>query len=532
MTQIHGINVDLNRDMTLTPQALTLLQDFYMLDSEKSPQEAYARASVAYCAGDLGLAQRIYDYVSKGWFMFSSPILSNAPEPGKAHKALPISCFLSYVDDSIEGLIGHHAETAWLSVKGGGVGGHWSSVRGVTEKSVGVMPMLKVTDGQMTAYKQGKTRKGSYAAYLDCDHPDIVEFVNFKLPTGGDINRKCFNLFNAVNVTDAFMDTVVAGGQWELKDPHTKEVTDTVEARELWQRILEARFRTGSPYINFIDTANKALPQFQKDLGLKIHGSNLCNEIHLATDEERTAVCCLSSVNLEKFDEWKGSEMVADLVTFLDNVLQEFITYALEDLDKASYSAYRERSIGIGAMGFHGYLQLHDIAWESWQATSANNKIFTIINEQAKAQTKYLANTRGECPDGLGYGVRNAHLLAIAPNANSSIICGCTASIEPLKSNMYVHRTRAGAHTIKNKYLAEVLYSLGKDYEETWDSILANDGSVQHLDFLTDHQKDVFKTAFELDQAWVVEHAAKRHGIYAKVRVLTYSFRQVLTRAM
>ena len=510
MTQVHGINVDLNRDMTLTPQALTLLQDFYMLDSEKSPQEAYARAAVAYCAGDLGLAQRIYDYVSKGWFMFSSPILSNAPEPGKEHKALPISCFLSYVGDSLDGLIGHHAETAWLSVKGGGVGGHWSSVRGVTEKSVGVMPMLKVTDGQMTAYKQGKTRKGSYAAYLDCDHPDIVEFVNFKLPTGGDINRKCFNLFNAVNITDAFMQDVRAGRLWDLKDPHTKEVTDVVEARDLWQRILEARFRTGSPYINFIDTANRALPHFQKKRGLKIHGSNLCNEIHLATDEERTAVCCLSSVNLEKFDEWKGSEMVADLVTFLDNVLEGFIAYAPEELDKARYSALRERSIGIGAMGFHGYLQLHDIAWESWQATSANNKIFTIINEQAKAQTKYLANTRGECPDGLGYGVRNAHLLAIAPNANSSIICGCTASIEPLKSNMYVHRTRAGAHTIKNRYLAEVLYSLGKDYEETWDSILANDGSVQHLDFLTDHQKDVFKTAFELDQSWVVEHAAKR----------------------
>jgi len=510
MTQVHGINVDLNRDMTLTPQALTLLQDFYMLDSEKSPQEAFARAAEAYCAKNLKLGQRIYDYVSKRWLMFSSPILSNAPKKGEKHKALPISCFLSFVDDSLDGLIGHHAETAWLSVKGGGVGGHWSSVRGVTEKSVGVMPMLKVTDGQMTAYKQGKTRKGSYAAYLDCDHPDIVEFVNFKLPTGGDINRKCFNLFNAVNVTDAFMDTVVAGGQWELKDPHTKEVTDTVEARDLWQRILEARFRTGSPYINFIDTANKALPHFQKKRGLKIHGSNLCNEIHLATDKERTAVCCLSSVNLEKFDEWRGSEMVADLVTFLDNVLEGFIAYAPEELDKARYSALRERSIGIGAMGFHGYLQLHDIAWESWQATSANNKIFTIINEQAKAQTKYLANTRGECPDGLGYGVRNAHLLAIAPNANSSIICGCTASIEPLKSNMYVHRTRAGAHTIKNKYLQEVLYSRNKDYEDTWDSILANDGSVQHLDFLTDHQKDVFKTAFELDQSWVVEHAAKR----------------------
>jgi ribonucleoside-diphosphate reductase alpha chain len=512
MTQVHGINIDKSRDDTLTPQALTLLQDFYMIEEEQSPQEAYARAAVAYSAGDNKLAQRIYDYVSKGWFMFSSPILSNAPKPNEKHKALPISCFLSYVDDSLDGLIGHHAETAWLSVKGGGVGGHWSSVRGVTEKSVGVMPMLKVTDGQMTAYKQGKTRKGSYAAYLDIDHPDIVEFVNMKLPTGGDINRKCFNLFNAVNVTDAFMEAVVTGSTWELKDPHTKEVTDTVNAREVWQRILEARFRTGSPYINFIDTANKALPDFQKQKGLAIHGSNLCNEIHLATDEERTAVCCLSSVNLEKFDEWKESRMVSDLVTFLDNVLQEFIDNApFQTLHRAIYSAYRERSIGIGAMGFHGYLQSKGIAWESWQAASANNKIFSIINKQAKAQTKQLAEERGECPDAEGISsVRNAHLLAIAPNANSSIICGCTASIEPLKSNMYVHRTRAGAHVIKNKYLEQVLQKYDIDNEETWDSILATDGSVQHLDSLDQDEKDTFKTAFELDQSWVVEHAAKR----------------------
>jgi ribonucleoside-diphosphate reductase alpha chain len=511
MTQVHGINIDKSRDDTLTPQALTLLQDFYMLEEEQSPQEAYARAAVAYSAGDNKLAQRIYDYVSKGWFMFSSPILSNAPKPNEKHKALPISCFLSYVDDSLDGLIGHHAETAWLSVKGGGVGGHWSSVRGVTEKSVGVMPMLKVTDGQMTAYKQGKTRKGSYAAYLDVDHPDIVEFVNMKLPTGGDINRKCFNLFNAVNVTDAFMEAVVTGSTWELKDPHTKEVTDTVNAREVWQRILEARFRTGSPYINFIDTANKALPDFQKQRGLAIHGSNLCNEIHLATDEERTAVCCLSSVNLEKFDEWKESRMVSDLVTFLDNVLQEFIDNApFQTLHRAIYSAYRERSIGIGAMGFHGYLQSKGIAWESWQAASANNKIFSTINKQAKAQTKQLAEERGECPDAVGYEVRNAHLLAIAPNANSSIICGCTASIEPLKSNMYVHRTRAGAHVIKNKYLEDILQKYDIDNEETWDSILATDGSVQHLDSLDQDEKDTFKTAFELDQSWVVEHAAKR----------------------
>lgn len=422
MTVKYGISVDLERDKRLTEQAYKLVTEFYLADDETSPQEAYARAAVAYSADDTDLAQRIYDYVSKGYFMFSSPILSNAPKPKGKHKALPISCFLGYVPDTVKGLIEHHAETAWLSVKGGGVGGHWSDVRGITDKSVGVLPMLKVTDSQMTAYKQGKTRKGSYAAYLDVDHPDIVEFINFKIPTGGDINRKCFNIFNAVNVTDDFMFAVVQGEQWVLKDPHTGNPVDTVSARELWQRILEARFRTGSPYINFIDTANKALPEFQKKLGLKINGSNLCNEIHLATNEERSAVCCLSSVNLEKYDEWKHTTMVADLVTFLDNVLEEFIAHAPDELEKARYSAYRERSIGIGAMGFHGYLQSKSIAWESWEATSANYTMFKYIKSQAQAQTYKLAEERGECPDGKGYGVRNAHLLAIAPNANSSIM--------------------------------------------------------------------------------------------------------------
>ena len=510
MTQVHGIDVEFKRDGLLTRQAFALLKDFYMLPTEGSPQEAYARACVAYSAGDKELAQRMYDYVSNGWFMFSSPILSNAPLPNQKHKALPISCFLSYVPDSVEGLVGHHAETAWLSVKGGGVGGHWGDVRGVTDKSVGVIPMLKVTDGQMTAYKQGKTRKGSYAAYLDINHPDIVEFINFKLPTGGDINRKCFNLFNAVNLTDEFMQAVQDGSDFNLVCPATGDVTDTVKARELWQKVLEARFRTGSPYLNFIDTANKSLPHYQKDIGLSIKGSNLCNEIHLATNEERSAVCCLSSVNLEKFNEWKDTNMVADLVTFLDNVLEEFITNAPEELDKARYSALRERSIGIGAMGFHGYLMSKNIAWESWEATSENFKIFKHIKSQAQTQTKKLAEERGECPDATGFGVRNTHLFAIAPNANSSIICNCTASIEPLKSNMYTHRTRAGAHVVKNKYLERILTEYEQDSEETWDSILANDGSVQHLEFLSDHDKEVFKTAFELDQAWVVEHAAKR----------------------
>lgn len=510
MAQIHGINVEFKRDAFLSHQAFTLLRDFYMEEREGSPQEAFARASVAYSAGDKELAQRIYEYVSNGWFMFSSPILSNAPKPNHPHKALPISCFLSYVGDSLEGLIGHHAETAWLSVKGGGVGGHWSDVRGVTEKSVGVMPMLKVTDGQMTAYKQGKTRKGSYAGYLDVSHPDIVEFINMKLPTGGDINRKCFNLFNAVNLSDDFMEAVKNGTPWNLTCPATNDVVDTVDAREVWTKILEARFRTGSPYMNFIDTANRALPDYQQKLGLKIHGSNLCNEIHLATDEERTAVCCLSSVNLEKYDEWKDSTMIEDLVTFLDNVLEEFIANAPEELDKARFSAYNERSIGIGAMGFHGYLQSKNIAWESWEATSTNYTMFKNIKEKAQTQTKKLAEERGECPDGKGHGIRNAHLLAIAPNANSSILCGCSASIEPLKSNMYIHRTRAGAHVVKNRFLEQVLIEYDKDNEETWDSIVSNDGSVQHLEFLSEHDKNVFKTAFELDQAWVVEHASKR----------------------
>ena len=510
MTDKYGIEINLERDSLLTPQAYKLVRDFYKLDEEDSPQEAYARAAVAYSAGDNKLAQRIYDYVSQGWMMFSSPILSNAPKPNGKHKALPISCFLSYVPDTVEGLVEHHAETAWLSVKGGGVGGHWSNVRGITEKSVGVMPMLKVTDAQMTAYKQGKTRKGSYAAYLDVDHPDIIEFVNFKLPTGGDVNRKCFNLFNAVNLTDEFMQCVVEGEQWELKCPATGRVTDTVEARSLWEKLLEARFRTGAPYLNFIDTANKALPEYQKNKGLRINGSNLCNEIHLATDDKRTAVCCLSSVNLEKFDDWKDTDMVADLTTFLDNVLQEFIDNAPEELHKAVHSAWRERSIGIGAMGFHGYLQSKGIAWESWQATSANNVMFKTIKGQAEEQTKILAVSRGECPDGQGYGVRNAHLLAIAPNANSSIICNCTASIEPLKANIYTHRTRAGADVIKNKYLEQLLDRYDKNDDATWKSIIDHEGSVQHLDFLSDDDKEVYKTSYEIDQLWVVEHAAKR----------------------
>ena len=504
------IKLDLSRDKLLSEQATQLLKDYYMIKGESSPQEAFARAALAYCDGDYKFAQRIYDYASKQWFMFASPVLSNAPRWGEPFKALPISCFLSYVGDTLEDLISHNTEVAWLSVKGGGVGGHWSNVRAVSDKAPGPIPFLKVVDSQMTAYKQGKTRKGSYAAYLDIDHPDIIEFINFKLPTGGDANRKCFNLFNAVNVTNKFMKRLEADEMIELTDPHTGLYRDKISARKLWERILEARFRTGSPYINFIDTANEAMPEALKKHGLKIHGSNLCNEIHLPTNEDRTAVCCLSSVNLEKYDDWRRTTMVRDLIRFLDNVLQAFIDNAPKELIRAKKSALRERSLGLGAMGFHGYLQKYNTPFESAIAKSLNRRIFKHIKDEALLETKLLATERGAPGDLFGTNVRNAHLLAVAPNANSSIICGCTASIEPIKSNAYVHRTRAGSHLIKNRYLIDVLEKHNANDEKTWQSIIINEGSVQHLYFLSDYERDIFRTAFEIDQAWVIEHAADR----------------------
>ena len=502
------IQIDYTRNEGFSDQALALLKDYYCRDGE-DPQDALARASMAYAEGDQEFAQRIYDYASKRWFMFASPVLSNAPLKGEKPKGLPISCFLTYVPDTLEGLIEHNAEVAWLSVKGGGVGGHWSDVRGISDKAPGPIPFMKVVDSQMTAYKQGKTRKGSYAAYLDVSHPDIIEFLNFKVPTGGDINRKCFNLFNAVNITDDFMEAVQNDEEWILRDPSNGEQRASVKARELWQRLLEARFRTGSPYLNFIDTANRGLNGYQQAGGLRIMGSNLCNEIHLATDEQRTAVCCLSSVNLEKFDDWKDTQMVVDLIRLLDNVLSFFIEHCPDELSKARFSAQQERSLGLGAMGFHGYLQAKNIPWESAIAKSFNRLMFKTIKEQAVEASKKLADTLGSPEDIIGSGMRNAHLLAIAPNANSSIICGCSPSIEPLKSNAFTHRTRAGAHLVKNKYLEEVLEKLGKNTPEVWKSIINNDGSIQQLD-VSEQVKETFKTAFEIDQQWVVEHAIDR----------------------
>jgi len=882
--------------LEFSDHAISLLENYYMMDDEKTPSEAFKRASDAFCGGDKELASRILSYVENGWFMFSSPILSNARLEGQKKSGLPISCFLTYVDDSLEGLISHSEELRWMSVMGGGVGGHWSNVRSVSDKAPGPIPFIKTIDSDVEAYRQGKTRKGSYAAYMDVSHPDIIEFLNIRVPTGGDTNRKCFNLNNAVNLTDAFMTAVVENKEWNLIDPHTKQIKETVQARELWQRILEVRFRTGEPYFFFSDTANKHLPQPLKDKGLKIHGSNLCiagsdrvvtnkgyltakelydlgeelevfdgtasqkatamqliekdvatykitlknglehtvtgyhkiktekgdiacddlkigdrvfiqsnkglfgtinmedeafllgqyhadgtqyqdiimldlweddfdlvleieerfarvhkkygcdtyevknqhgtvctrgrepavftnctvnqstvakkrlasktlkkaldftkatipywiwesdeatqwqyvrglfyadgtvsvgggkgepiylsitnvnlpfikelqillrnlgmpfslhisaeegmklmpdgrggykeyacktayrlvcgsknaclvfeektnfltrrgvnienkvwrdnsrkvsevisieyaghqdvycltvdskenhfvsngfithncNEIFLATDKDRSAVCCLSSLNVEYFDEWKNTSIVEDCITYLDNVLQYFIDNAPQpQMKRAVYSAIQERSLGLGAMGFHSYLQRKNIAFESPIAKGVNKKIFSLIKERAVKQTELLAKERGEYLDGVGYGRRNSHLLAIAPNANSAIILDTSPSIEPWKSNAFTHRTRAGAFLSKNKYLDKILLDKNmpkEEYDAIWQSIILNQGSVQHLECLTDYQKAVFKTAFELDQMWLIEHGADRQEFICQGQSLNLFF--------
>lgn len=508
-----SVKIDRKKDDLLAEYAVGMLKDFYLLDYEKTPQEGFARAAKAWSRYreemDDALAQRLYDYVSNKYFMFASPVLSNAPNGKKKDKGMPISCFLTYVPDTLEGLISHSSELRWLSVYGGGVGGHWSSVRTVSDIAPGPIPFLHTVDADMIAYRQGKTRKGSYAAYMDISHPDIVEFMNMRIPTG-DVQRKALNLHNAINISNEFMQCVVEDKDFDLRDPKNNEVKDTVNARKLWERLLEIRFRTGEPYLNFIDTANDALPQPLKDKGLKIHGSNLCNEIHLPTSADRTAVCCLSSLNLEYYDEWKDTTIVRDLVRMLDNVLQFFIDEAPDTISRAKYSAERERSIGLGAMGFHSLLQKHGVAWESEAAREINRTVFDHIKSEAVAETELLAEERGEYPDGVGSGKRNSHLLAIAPNASSGIILSTSPSIEPLKANAYTHRTRAGSFLVKNKYLDELLTERGENTDSTWTSIITKKGSVQHLPFLTEGEKAIYKTADELDQMWVVQHAAER----------------------
>lgn len=516
MTSENYLGINLS-PAHLQPIAQDLLSGFYCREGE-TPEMAFARAAVAF-SDDLVHAQDIYDDVAKGWAMFSSPILSNAPLPGEKPKAMPISCFLGYVPDTREGLVDHQVELAWLSMMGGGFGGHWSDIRAAGDKSVGPIPHIAITDRSVEGFRQGKTRKGSYAAYLSVDHPDIVEFVGMRKPTGGDVNRKCFNIHHAVNITDDFMAAVLAGSQWELRCPHSKRVVETVDARGLWELILETRFKTGEPYLNFIDTANRALPDYQKAKGLKIHGSNLCNEIHLATSPERTAVCCLSSVNLEYWDAWKQDHnFIGRWIRFLDNVLEFFIQNAdVNTLHRAIDSAQWERSVGLGAMGFHYLLQQKGIPWESAQAVGLNKRIFRYIQDMAREESETLAHERGPCPDAGPRMIRNSHLLAIAPNANSGLICGTSPSIEPVKANAFVKGTRAGKHLIKNPYLDEIIKEYCKDammprswYDDVWQSIVLNGGSVQHLEWMDPWDKDVFKTAVEIDPRWQVQHVCDR----------------------
>lgn len=516
----YEIKVDYNRDNYLSEFSIKTLEDRYLVEGEKSPQDAFARAARTF-ASDAEHAQRLYDYASKLWFMFSTPILSN----GGTSRGLPISCFLNYVDDSRHGITSHYTENAFLSSVGGGIGGCWNDIRSVGAKtsagseSTGVIPFLKVVDAEMLAFSQGVTRRGSYAAYLDISHPEIEEFIDVRKPTGGDANRKSINLHHGVIIPDEFMEliqkaTEVKGfdDSWELIDPNSGAVTKTISAKSLWVKLIQNRMETGEPYLMFKDTVQAALPDFQKEMGLQVHHSNLCSEITLATAEDRTAVCCLSSVNLEEFDEWQHEEQfIPDLVEMLDNVISHFIKNAPSELWRASYSAMQERSIGLGAMGFHAYLQRRNVPFESVVAKSLNKRMFKHIKSQASDTTERLAHERGPAPDAGNRPIRNCHLLAVAPNASSSIICGNTSpSIEPYRANAFNQKTKSGSSIQKNEYLEHILQELDQDTPEIWSSILANGGSVQHLDFLDDTTKAVFKTAMEIDQRWIIDLAADR----------------------
>ena len=514
------IKIDYSRDKLFDEFSIRTLEDRYMVADETSPQQAFARAAKVF-SDDDDHAQRLYDYVSNHWFMFATPLLSN----GGTERGLPISCFLNYVDDSREGITEHYTENAYLSSFGGGIGGTWSDIRSAGTKtskgseSTGVIPFMKVVDAEMLAFSQGITRRGSYASYLHMSHPEIEEFLDIRKPTGGDTNRKCLNLHHGIVIPDKFMEIIHMATKtegfddsWELIDPHSGEVKKVVSARTLWVKLLQNRMETGEPYLMFEDAVQADLPDFQKRKGLRVNHSNLCSEITLATNEERTAVCCLSSVNLEYYDEWKKvPAFIPDLVRMLDNVLTYFIEKAPDSLERAKYSAFRERSIGLGAMGFHAYLQKNKVPFEGMFASGLNEEMFSHIKSHAQKETLKLAVERGACPDDDTCTVRNAHLLAIAPNASSSILCGNTSpSIEPFRANAYTQKTKSGSHLHKNKFLEDVLEKLGRNDDNTWKSIVSNKGSVQHLDFLSDELKEIFKTAVEINQSWVVEHAAVR----------------------
>ena len=527
---VHDIRVEYSRDGLFDELGILRLKESYMKEEEKSPQERFAYVSKAF-GSNLEHSQRLYDYSSNHWLSYSTPILSF----GRSARGLPISCFLPYLHDSAEGLVDCLSEVNWLSMLGGGVG-IGVGIRSAGDKSTGVMPHLRTYDAASLAYRQGSTRRGSYAAYLDINHPDILMFLEMRKPTG-DQNMRTLNLHHGVNITDDFMQLVESSmldanvdDTWELKDPASGEVRDTIPARELWQRILETRMLTGEPYIHYIDTSNRAMPEFQKKLGLSIKQSNLCSEIILPTDKDRTAVCCLSSVNLEYYDEWKDNPLfLKDIAEMLDNVLQYFIDHAHDGIARAKFSAMRERSIGVGALGFHAYLQKKNLAFEGVMAKIANNQMFSHIRKGLNDANIQLGQERGEAPDAVGTGFRFSHVMAIAPNASSSIIMGNTSpSIEPYRANAYRQDTLSGSHLNKNKFLDALLRSKNltdDQMADTWSSIIANDGSVQHLTMLDENEKFVFKTAMEIDQFWIIEHAADRQQYIDQAQSLNLFFR-------
>ena len=513
------IKIDRSKDVNLTDFGKATLTDRYLSENE-SYQDLFARVAATYADDNLH-AQRLYNYISKLWFMPATPVLSNAGTT----RGLPISCFLNEASDSLDGIVNLWSENVWLAAKGGGIGSYWGNLRSIGEqvgrvgKTSGIIPFIKVMDSLTLAISQGSLRRGSAACYLPIDHPEIEEFIEMRRPTGGDPNRRALNLHHGVLVTDAFMRAVETDDEWALKSPYDGTIQSTIKARNLWIRLLTARVETGEPYIVFIDTVNRMIPQHHKLAGLTVKTSNLCSEITLPTGidkygKDRTAVCCLSSLNLENYDEWKDEPgFIEDIMRFLDNVLTDFINRAPESFDDAKYSATRERSVGLGVMGFHSFMQKNMIPIESVMAKVWNKKMFQLIDKEVNAASKKLAEERGPCPDAAEYGIneRFSNKTAIAPTASISIICGgASPGIEPIAANSYTHKTLSGSFNVRNKYLRKILQKYNQDTNEVWSSITTNQGSIDHLDFLSQDEKDVFKTAFEIDQRWLIDHSADR----------------------
>ena len=513
------IKIDRSRDRNLTDFGKATLSDRYLGQNE-SYQDLFARVASTYADNNLH-AQRLYNYISNLWFMPATPVLSN----GGTERGLPISCFLNEAGDSLEGILGLWSENVWLAARGGGIGSYWGNLRSIGEKigkvgkTSGIIPFIKVMDSLTLAISQGSLRRGSAACYLPIDHPEIEEFIEMRRPTGGDTNRRSLNLHHGVLVSDAFMRAVETDDQWALRSPKDGSIQTTLSARNLWIRLLTARVETGEPYIVFIDTVNRQIPQHHKLAGLTVKTSNLCSEITLPTGKdregnERTAVCCLSSLNIEKYDEWKDDKnFVEDVMRFLDNVLEDFINKAPESFANAKYAAARERSVGLGVMGLHSYFQQKSIPFGSVMSKVWNKQIFSNIHQKVDDASKILAEERGACPDAEEFGIKErfSNKTAIAPTASISIICGgASPGIEPIAANSYTHKTLSGSYNVRNKYLAKVLEKYKKNTDEVWSSITTNQGSVSHLNFLTNEEKDTFKTAFEIDQRWIVELGADR----------------------